>query len=215
MSTSTLANRIKEALDARGMTQAELARMIGIAQPSVNNWVSGESKSMRAEVAVRAAKALGVRVGWLVFGEGDMFERNVEEHLWSASLSGRQRQLEKLIAAIANGKTSLFARVIQRSDALVYQLRSGRRELGDALARHIEICCHLPQGWFDTDDDVPGAQSESRPALREALPVVLDAVAACPQRNELRALLAMLVDHDSTAYRSRLQELLEQTQRNT
>lgn len=122
----------------------------------------------------------------------------------------RRQQLEKLIAARARGKTSVFARLIGRSDAVVYQLRSGHRLLGDALARHIEICCSLPQGWFDTDDaavPVEGGAPDI-PPITTALPVVLDAIAACPHRDELRTLLALLVDHDAPAYRQRLAELL-------
>lgn len=37
---------------------------------------------------------------------------------------------------------------------------------------------------------------------------MLDAIAACPHRDELRTLLALLVDHDAPAYRQRLAELL-------
>ena len=129
----------------------------------------------------------------------------------------RRQQLEKLIAARARSKTADFARLIQRSDAVVYQLRRGIRELGDALARHIEITCGVPQGWFDTDDDVPLKTDAVRagellgatpPPITTALPVVLDAIAACPHRDELRTLLALLVDHDAPAYRARLAELL-------
>lgn len=123
---------------------------------------------------------------------------------------GRRQQLEKLIAARARGKTSAFARLIGRSDAVVYQLRSGHRLLGDALARHIEICCGLPQGWLDTDEAVPpeGGSAFDSPPIRSALPVVLDAIAMCPHRDELRTLLALLVDHDAPTYRQRLAELL-------
>ena len=101
---------------------------------------------------------------------------------------GRRQQLEKLIAARARGKTSAFARLIGRSDAVVYQLRSGHRLLGDALARHIEICCGLPQGWLDTDEAVPpeGGSAFDSPPIRSALPVVLDAIAMCPHRDEKR-----------------------------
>jgi hypothetical protein len=125
----------------------------------------------------------------------------------------RQDQLEKLIAARARGKTATFARMIDRSDAVVYQLRSGYRHLGDALARHIEIACALPQGWLDTDDDVPRRHASAAPyapPLPLALPVVLDAIRSCPdsRREELRSLLTLLVDHDAPAYRQRLAELL-------
>lgn len=123
---------------------------------------------------------------------------------------GRRQQLEKLIAARARGKTSAFARLIGRSDAVVYQLRSGHRLLGDALARHIEICCGLPQGWLDTDEAVPpeGGSAFDSPPIRSALPVVLDAIAACPHKEELRVLLPLLLETDAPPYRARLLQLL-------
>lgn len=111
---------------------------------------------------------------------------------------------------------SKFARLIHRSDAVVHQLRSGHRSLGDALARHIEIACGLPQGWFDTDDDVPPQPFEEQLStwkqppmpISTALPVVLDAIQKCQHREELRTLLALIVDVDAPAYRQRLAELL-------
>jgi len=122
----------------------------------------------------------------------------------------RRQQLEKLIAARARGKTSVFARLIGRSDAVVYQLRSGHRLLGDALARHIEICCSLPQGWFDTDDAAPPVEGGAPdiPPISTALPVFLDALRACPHKEELRVLLPLLLETDAPPYRARLLQLL-------
>lgn len=51
-------------------------------------------------------------------------------------------------------------------------------------------------------------QAALPPSLPDALPVVLDALAASPHRAELRSLLALLVDTDAPAYRARLAELL-------
>lgn len=49
------------------------------------------------------------------------------------------------------------------------------------------------------------------PTLRQALPVVLDAMQRCQARGELRTLLTLLVDSDAPAYRQRLAELLGET----
>lgn len=45
--------------------------------------------------------------------------------------------------------------------------------------------------------------------IREALPVVLEAMRACPHREELRTLLTLLIDIDAEPYRKRLAELLD------
>lgn len=50
------------------------------------------------------------------------------------------------------------------------------------------------------------------PEISAALPVVLDAIRACPHKEELRVLLPLLVDTDAPAYRQRLAELLGDAQ---
>ncbi|TSE32080.1 helix-turn-helix domain-containing protein [Tepidimonas charontis] len=85
------------------------------------------------------------------------------------------------------------------------------------IAKALEVPPELLQ---DTEDEVlawiaadrkiatsPVNQALSA-AIHAALPVVLDAIAMCPHRDELRTLLALLVDHDAPAYRQRLAELL-------
>lgn len=47
-----------------------------------------------------------------------------------------------------------------------------------------------------------------KPTLRQALPVVLDAIAAARERDKLRAALLAFLDDDAPAYRQRLAELL-------
>lgn len=131
----TLAERIKLALAKSGLSQAELARRAGIAQPSVNGWVSGATKSMRANVAVKAARALGVRTEWLANGTGPM----VDEYVEAKELSSSQPMTPHLATAAA---------------------------------------------------------------------VFLDALRACPHKEELRVLLPLLVETDAPLYRARLLELL-------
>lgn len=69
---STLADRISLLLQRRSMTQAELAAAARVKPPSVADWVSGESKSIKAEPALRIAHACRVNAWWLVFGDGPM-----------------------------------------------------------------------------------------------------------------------------------------------
>jgi transcriptional regulator with XRE-family HTH domain len=49
------------------------------------------------------------------------------------------------------------------------------------------------------------------PTLRQALPVVLDAISAARERDKLRAALLAFLDDDAPAYRQRLAELLGET----
>lgn len=54
------------------ISQADLARATGAKPPSVNAWFTGETKSMKAFTAARAAAVYGVDANWLATGEGEM-----------------------------------------------------------------------------------------------------------------------------------------------
>jgi transcriptional regulator with XRE-family HTH domain len=65
--------RLAALLDEKNMTQAELARIVGVSGPSVHSWLgAGRSRPMhdlRAMDMLRACESLGVRPRWLMFGE--------------------------------------------------------------------------------------------------------------------------------------------------
>lgn len=62
--------RIRLARLARGMTQAALAREIGVSRSAVAQWETDRAGQVRANLA-RIAAALGVSVGHLVTGEAE------------------------------------------------------------------------------------------------------------------------------------------------
>lgn len=66
----SLAMRLQAALEASGISQAELARHCRVKASSVSDWLSGESKSMKSAPLLRAAALLGVNPLWLATGEG-------------------------------------------------------------------------------------------------------------------------------------------------
>lgn len=68
----TLSDRVALALKHAGISQADLARACKISAVSVNNWLSGETRSLRATTAIAAAEALGVSAEWLSSGRGEM-----------------------------------------------------------------------------------------------------------------------------------------------
>lgn len=69
---STLADRIRAAMSASAVSQAELARACDVKPPSVNGWLSGKAKFLRGENLLKAAKALKVDQDWLATGRGEM-----------------------------------------------------------------------------------------------------------------------------------------------
>lgn len=70
MPTTTLMQRLREALSARGVTQADLCRMTGLRSSSIANIYNGKTKGLRGESATVIARALQVNVAWLVDGKG-------------------------------------------------------------------------------------------------------------------------------------------------
>lgn len=60
-----LCNNIREARDAKGWTQQELAERIGVTQQAIQRYETG-ARDIRASVLIRLSKALGVRVAYLL-----------------------------------------------------------------------------------------------------------------------------------------------------
>jgi transcriptional regulator with XRE-family HTH domain len=58
-------NRLKEYLQEQAMTQAELARRVGVTQPTVWGWLSGDSLPS-AETLKKLATATGLSIDALL-----------------------------------------------------------------------------------------------------------------------------------------------------
>jgi transcriptional regulator with XRE-family HTH domain len=68
----SLGRRIKESREARGLKQGELARAIGIAQPSLSLLESGRSASPKGATLTELARVLRVSPRWLLTGRQEM-----------------------------------------------------------------------------------------------------------------------------------------------
>jgi phage repressor protein C with HTH and peptisase S24 domain len=96
---NTLADRLTLAINAAGITKAELARRVGISAPSVNGWFTGKAKFLRGENLLAAARALDVDQDWLASGKGAMQRHVVSEaetapYLQPAEISSNETQGE-------------------------------------------------------------------------------------------------------------------------
>mgnify|MGYP003343267098 CR=1 FL=1 len=69
---STLQQRIKQRMAAKGLTNAQLAAACRVKPPTSFNWASGKTKNIKGEPLLLAAKALGVTPEWLATGLGTM-----------------------------------------------------------------------------------------------------------------------------------------------
>ncbi|MGG6966619.1 UNVERIFIED_CONTAM: helix-turn-helix transcriptional regulator, partial [Pseudomonas aeruginosa] len=71
----TLQERLKIAMAGPPrVSQAALARACHITAPSVNDWISGKTKSIEGENLLNAAAFLKVSPLWLATGKGPMRE---------------------------------------------------------------------------------------------------------------------------------------------
>lgn len=80
MASSTLAERVALALTEAGKTQADMARGTGIKPPSISDWVSGKTKSLKGASLLKAAAFLKVNEKWLSEGVGPMRKPNPLAH---------------------------------------------------------------------------------------------------------------------------------------
>lgn len=62
--------RIRATRKRAGMTQVDLAKMVGVARVSLTQWESGDT-SPKGENLLKLARALGVTPDWLISGRGD------------------------------------------------------------------------------------------------------------------------------------------------
>lgn len=66
-----LGKRIRQALETKGISQAELARRIGVKQQTISYLCALDSPATTTRYAPKIAQELGVNPSWLQTGEGD------------------------------------------------------------------------------------------------------------------------------------------------
>jgi len=79
MSLLGIQERLRAAMDAANLNQADLARRVGLSRSAVNQLLQGTSKGMKPHNLVSFARALGVRVEWLATGEMPMNPEKISE----------------------------------------------------------------------------------------------------------------------------------------
>ena len=78
---STIGQRIRQAREAAGLLQGELATRIGIKQASLSDIESGESKAPSATTLLAMSDVLKVPPRWIMFGEdGELNIPTPKEH---------------------------------------------------------------------------------------------------------------------------------------
>lgn len=120
--TTTFGDRVREARTRRGLSQAELARLAGIAQPTLAQMETGRNEGSK-KVALLAA-VLGVNPVWLTTGRGPRDSNDVASSISGVPLIewdeldninialASQKQRVHVVASMRSGPNS-FALVVQ------------------------------------------------------------------------------------------------------
>ena len=66
-----LKDRIKEAMEGAGLKKLQFANKVGVSSGAVTQWITGQTKSLKADTASRMEIATGYRAEWIVTGRGN------------------------------------------------------------------------------------------------------------------------------------------------
>ena len=105
---NTLSERIKIAMEAKKVSQSELARRLNVTRGAVHLWCSSATKELTASNALRIARELKVNPYWLVFGEGSM------EPLQESKLESKQLQIISTINNLGENEQDLALRLLKQ-----------------------------------------------------------------------------------------------------
>lgn len=73
----TLGERVKRVLHEKGMSQAELARLVGTKQQTISYIVSEDHPATTSRYSTKIAEVLGVNPAWLATGQGSPYDPTV------------------------------------------------------------------------------------------------------------------------------------------
>ncbi len=123
--TATFGDRLAAAREAAEMSQAELARRLGVRVATLRAWEDDLSEP-RANRLSMVAGLLNVSMTWLINGQGDGLDAPVEEGVLPSSAT-------ELLNEIRDLRADMVARVEQLG-RLEKKLRAALREEADERA---------------------------------------------------------------------------------
>lgn len=99
---TTLAGRLKDAMDACAVSPSQLAQACEVSAAAVTLWRNGDTRRLTAANYESAARALKVRAEWLRTGKGprDREARDLQTEQFQDAVKGLREPLAALMAAI-------------------------------------------------------------------------------------------------------------------
>ena len=133
---ATLSERLTSLMYEKGISQAELARLIGIKQPSVFKILSGETRNPKKILEI--ATALNVDPHWLKTGEGDPDPsyRIVEV---SEPQNPNTVRIDILDVEVSAGNGAYLSPTEQGLLSQEFDLTFFRQQFGRADAKHLKL----------------------------------------------------------------------------
>lgn len=105
-----LHERIQIALTHAGKSQATVAREMGITPSAITQWLSGRTKTLKAETALALERVTGVKAAWIATGTGqkfvdvtsaqDLFPSSVQLVSWQTAASWTSNEDEQEVPAV-------------------------------------------------------------------------------------------------------------------
>ena len=89
-----LGDRIKLSIKNKGITQRELAQIIGKHETEISRWCKGDG-SPPYEILVKIVEATGCNPGWLLLGRGSMLASENEKKGFFDFRSKEKREFDK------------------------------------------------------------------------------------------------------------------------
>lgn len=134
---TTLAERLTSLMTDKGLSQAELARMTGLKQPSIFKIVSGQT--LNPKNILEIATALGVNAHWLKTGEGEPDSDSVRVvNMYEPEVANTIR-VEILDIEASAGNGTFLTRTEQGLLAQEFDLDFFRRQFGRTDAKNLKI----------------------------------------------------------------------------
>lgn len=122
---ATFGDRVAAAREMAGMTQAELARRLGVRVSTLRKWENDLSEPRANRLSIMAG-LLNVSMMWLINGQGEGLDAPLEEEVLPSSATDILNELRDL-------RSDMIARVEQMG-RLEKKLRTALREEADERA---------------------------------------------------------------------------------
>lgn len=114
-----LGARIRQVLSEKNLTQAQLARLVGVKQQTISYICATDSPASTSRYATKIAQVLGVNPSWLQSGEGGQHDPSVRIEVEGVELTVRRVSLvaSRDVPALLEGRDAFVKKAGLMTDA--------------------------------------------------------------------------------------------------